>query len=325
MGQPPKDNSEADGEFEGEREPEEVRPAAQADAKLALFDEQRSPGRGPGRRQAPGAAPPAELTLRDQFFFHCHRGLPCWNQCCHGADVTLTPADILRLSRRFGVRPGEFVAKHTVPAILDRVGMPVAKLKMGGVDGKGACGFLSAEGCTVYSDRPAACRYYPLGLFARRDKDATEVHNAHFMVKEAFCCGHQEARLQTVAEYRKEQGVEDYEELNRGWIEIMVKLAQWQGAGGPQAFSPSRQTKQMFYMVSTDVDVFRRFVFDSRFLEVYDIDPALVERLRTDDELLLKLGFDWLKSVLFKEPTLAMKESVLAGAIAVARETLGGA
>jgi hypothetical protein len=128
-----------------------------------------------------------------------------------------------------------------------------------------------------------------------------------------------------VAEYRKEQGVEDYEELNRGWIEIMVKLAQWQGAGGPQAFSPSRQTKQMFYMVSTDVDVFRRFVFDSRFLEVYDIDPALVERLRTDDELLLKLGFDWLKSVLFKEPTLAMKESVLAGAIAVARETLGGA
>ncbi|MDH3968635.1 MAG: hypothetical protein OEU56_16580, partial [Rhodospirillales bacterium] len=79
----------------------------------------------------------------------------------------------------------------------------------------------------------------------------------------------------------------------------------------------------MFYMVSTDVDAFRRFVFETKFLQVYEIDPEAFEVLKFDDIVLLKLGFDWLKNVLFNEPTVSLRESVLKEAIAATRAEMG--
>jgi hypothetical protein len=79
----------------------------------------------------------------------------------------------------------------------------------------------------------------------------------------------------------------------------------------------------MFFMVSTDVEAFRRFVFETRFLDTYAIDPELVEILETDDIALLQLGFDWLKNVLFNEQTITMKEDVLQAAIARGRAEMG--
>jgi hypothetical protein len=85
----------------------------------------------------------------------------------------------------------------------------------------------------------------------------------------------------------------------------------------------SQQAKKMFFMVSTDVEAFRRFVFDTRFLDTYAIDPELVDILKTDDIALLQLGFDWLKNVLFNEQTITMKEDVLQAAIARGRAEMG--
>jgi hypothetical protein len=81
----------------------------------------------------------------------------------------------------------------------------------------------------------------------------------------------------------------------------------------------------MFFMVSTDVDRFRRFVFETRFLQVYEVPPEAVELIRAHDEALLKLGFDWLKNVLFNEPAIAMRPDVLRAAVASARSEVGGA
>ena len=49
---------------------------------------------------------PVQLKQGDMFAFSCHKGISCWNKCCHGADVIVTPMDMLRLSRHFGIRPG---------------------------------------------------------------------------------------------------------------------------------------------------------------------------------------------------------------------------
>lgn len=268
---------------------------------------------------------PVRLKPDDMFNFSCHRGVSCWNQCCHGTDITLTPYDSLRLARRFGVRMTEFVAKYTYPAEWERARLPVAKLKMSGDDGTGPCVMLDeTEGCTVYEDRPATCRYYPLGLAAIKLKDTDGKEDFYFLVKESHCKGHDESKLQSVDAFRHEQGVPDYDRLNRGWIDILMKMSSWVTLGGPQGREVSDQTKQMFYMVSTDIDAFRRFVFDSRFLQIYDLDPALIERISDDDELLLQLGFDWLKNVMFNEPTIAMKDAVLQQAMAKTRSDLGG-
>ena len=71
---------------------------------------------------------------------------------------------------------------------------------------------------------------------------------------------------------------------------------------------------QMFFMVCYNLDAFRRMVFESSFLEKFELDEALQDRLRDDDVELLKFGFDWLKFSLFGEPTIAIKPSAAAAA-----------
>lgn len=290
---------------------------AEADMEVQIIDAVRT-GSGPVQ--------PVRLTASGKFNFRCHKGVSCWNECCHNTDITLTPYDILRLAKRFETRPPTIISTLTVPAEHEASGMPVLKLKMmEDESGRRPCVFLDEDkGCTVYGDRPAACRYYPLGLASVKMKGHEAPDDFYFLVKEPHCKGHEEEHEQTVAEFRAEQGVDPYDEHNRGWIDILMKLASWKTVGGPMGKAPTTQTKQMFFMVSSDVDRFRRFVFETRFLQVYEVSPEAVEAIKTDDEALLRLGFDWLKQVLFNEPTLALREDVLQGAVAKARAAIGG-
>lgn len=266
---------------------------------------------------------PVQLKPDDSFCFSCHPGVSCWNRCCHGADITLTPYDILRLSRHFGIRPREVLLTYTVPALWDKAELPVAKLKMGGEDGKGACAFMTEAGCSIYESRPATCRYYPLGLASMKMKGDTAVEDFYFLVKEPHCRGHDEKKELSVSAFREEQGATQQDIVNRGWIDILMKMASWKVMGGPWGQEPSPQTKKMFFMVSTDVDSLRDFVFKTKFLESYDIAPDAIEQIKTDDEALLLLGFDWMKTILFNEKTLLLKEQVLREAIAREREKMG--
>jgi hypothetical protein len=55
------------------------------------------------------------------------------------------------------------------------------------------------------------------------------------------------------------------------------------------------------------MDRFRRFVFESRFLEVFDIDKEEIEKIKTDEIVLMKLGFKYIKYLLMLEETLKVK------------------
>jgi len=292
------------------------KPTTSKETEVKIIDSRRSP-----EDQNPVA--PTRMKVNDSFNFSCHRGVACWNRCCHGADVTLTPYDILTLSRHLDIRSKEFLERYTVPAIWDTAGLPVAKLKMGGDDGKGACPLLSDEGCTVYDDRPTTCRYYPLGLGTFRQKGSEDKQDFHFLVKEDFCEGHGEDKEQTIDAFREEQGVEAYDAVNRGWMDILMKMASWKTLGGPNGKDLTPQVKQMFFMVSTDVDGFRKFVLETKFLDTYEIDAEAVEIIKTDDEALLQLGWDWMKNVMFNEPTISLKELVLRDSISKARADMG--
>lgn len=267
---------------------------------------------------------PVRYTTTDSFKFRCHKGVSCWNVCCHGADVTLTPMDILTLAGHFNMRPGEFVGHYTVPALHPGSGLPVCKLVMSGKEGDGPCVFMDEDtGCTVYDSRPVTCRYYPLGLGAVKMKGHKERQDMYFMVKESHCKGHAEETEQTVGEFREDQGVEEYDQINAGWIDILMKMASWRSIGGPMGRDVSQQTKKMFYMVSSDIDAFRKFVFETKFLATYEIDDELLEAIKTDDLALLQLGLGWLRNIMFNEPTIAMKRDVLQGAMSAARHDYG--
>ncbi|MBW1678291.1 MAG: YkgJ family cysteine cluster protein, partial [Deltaproteobacteria bacterium] len=73
----------------------------------------------------------------------------------------------------------------------------------------------------------------------------------------------------------------------------------------------SEESRAMFFMVSSNTDKLKRFIFQSSFLDKHDVDKNILEQIKTDEVALLKFGFDWLQSALFGADKVKLKEKVL--------------
>ena len=259
---------------------------------------------------------PTKLSLNDTIQFRCHKDIACFNECCKRIDITLTPYDILRLKKRLELSSSEFLAQYTVPYEMDGHGMPGVKIKT--ADDNPVCPFLGDNGCTVYEDRPTVCRYYALGLMSMHTENSKSDEDNYFLIKEDHCLGHNEPRRLTVQEYRKEQGVEEYDEINRDWRQLILKKR----SAGPTIGKPSKRSFQFFFLVSYNLDGLRQFVLSDGFSEVYDLDAAAMEPLKTDDVSLLKFGFRLLKQVLFGENTIPLKADAMQKRVKRRREQI---
>ena len=153
--------------------------------------------------------------------FQCRKGISCWNACCSNINISLTPYDILRLKRRFELSSGEFLKQYIIPYEMEQNSIAGGKLRP--VANGTACQFMTPEGCSVYKDRPTACRYYPVALLSLRRQDEYTDRASYALVEEPHCLGHQEPRQISVADYRKEQGLDEYDELARGWRQLILK------------------------------------------------------------------------------------------------------
>lgn len=244
---------------------------------------------------------PTRLELEDKIKFRCHKDISCWNECCSRADVSLAPYDIIRLKKNLGIDSSEFLNTYTVPFEIDAHGIPGIKLR---TTDEGACLFMKEEGCSVYEDRPTACRYYPSGLLSMRALGKSEDERHFLMVKEPHCKGHEEDREITIADYRKEQVVEEFDELNRDWYRIILKKK----STGPTIGAPSDMSLQLFFMASYDVDRFRRFVLSDSFKNMYTISAEEFASFEKDDIELMKFGFALMKQVLFGEMVIKERD-----------------
>ncbi|TSA40962.1 MAG: YkgJ family cysteine cluster protein [Betaproteobacteria bacterium] len=252
---------------------------------------------------APAVSPilPVQLGLDDKFQFRCRKGIACFNKCCENIDILLTPYDIVRLKNRLGITSREFIDAYTTDFAMDGQGTP--GLKLATKPGSAACINLTPEGCGVYEDRPAACRYYALGLASMRKKDSPTDEDSYFMVKEEHCLGHQEPVVQTVRDYRRDQGVDVYDEINREWRQIILKKR----SSGPTVGKPSERSFELFFLASYDSDSFRDFIASAGFGEVFELDSPFRQELLQDDVKLLKFAFRLLKQVLFGERTIPLR------------------
>ena len=122
----------------------------------------------------------------------------------------------------------------------------------------------------------------------------------YFLVNESHCLGFREEREWTVAEWVQDQGVRLYNEMNRPWMEIVT-------GKNPRLGELTEQKLGMFSMVSYNLDRFRDFVFQTKFLKVFDLSPEEIEGLARDDTELMKVGMRWLKFALLGEGRLAFK------------------
>jgi uncharacterized protein len=232
--------------------------------------------------------------------FRCRKGIACWNACCSNIDISLTPYDILRLKQRLGMTSTAFLEAYTLPYEMEKDG--IAGVKLRPVDGGTACRFMTPEGCGVYDDRPTACRYYPVALLSMRKQGESTDSDSYALVREPHCLGHDEPRDITIADYRGEQGLADYDALARGWRQLILKKK----SSGPTVGKPSKRSLQLFFMTCYDVDRFREFVASDGFRAIHDVPADEMARLLADDVALMQFGFRFLRQVLFGEASIPL-------------------
>lgn len=240
-----------------------------------------------------GPVQPVKLALDDTIQFQCRKGISCFNKCCQNIDIPLTPYDVIRLKKRLGATSREFLDEYTWPFEMDHHGMPGVKFKP--VEGGTACRFVTDDGCSVYEDRPAACRYYAMGHMTMRSQGVNHPEDIHFMVREDHCLGHDEPRRITVRNYLREQGVEDYDALTAHWRSLVLKKR----SAGPTVGRPSPRSFQLWFLATFDIDGFREFVFSPSFEEVFILTGEEREKFRNDDIALMKFAARFLDQVLF--------------------------
>lgn len=262
-----------------------------------------------GKEKNPSNILPQKLTLDSRIKFRCHPGVSCFTACCGGIKIILTPYDIMQLTRRLQLPAHEFLHLYTEPTYLEQTDMPGVRLKLREDDNK--CPFVTPAGCTVYTDRPSACRYYPIGMAdfhegGSKDGEGKETLGAEekffFKVKEEHCKGHEEDKEWTIREWREDQGVDVRDEMNKEWLRLIMRRK----SHGHQA-SLSEQAKRMFFMASTDLPHFRRFVFESSFLDTFEVEPETVAKIKEDDVELMLFSFRYLAATLFGAQLLKIK------------------
>ena len=87
-----------------------------------------------------------------------------------------------------------------------------------------------------------------------------------------------------------------HDEINAQWTDLVVRKRSF-----PPNIKLTDQAKQMFFMVSYNIDKFREFVFESSFVKRFDIDEKTLQKIKHDEIELLQFGVEWLKGILFKQ------------------------
>jgi Fe-S-cluster containining protein len=236
----------------------------------------------------------------NKFRFRCHKDIECFTRCCRKLNLLLTPYDIIQLKNRLEIPSGVFLEEYTNTRLDERNRFPMVYLKMSD-DSEKKCPFVTHEGCTIYEDRPGACRIYPLGRAAAKPDVKRDSIERFFVVSEDHCLGFNEDKEWRLDEWMANEGVDEYNRLNDKWMEIITST---------RSLGPDKDITrkiQMFSMASYNIDRFREFIFNSKFFDLFEVEQGLKDILSTDDKELMLFAFKWLRLSLFGEKTIGIK------------------
>jgi hypothetical protein len=240
---------------------------------------------------------------KKRFRFACHAGLACYKSCCRRQNLFLYPYDLIRLKNRLDLDSEELLNRHAGVVKGHTPFFPSLMLQMAANEEQ-TCPFLGAEGCTVYEDRPSACRTYPLERGVARVAGSSRLEEHFFLARHEYCKGHEEEREWSVKEWLQDQQVVQYHLMDDLWAEMDALFAAnpWQGEGaaGPR--------QQLAFLVCYNIDGFRRYAGDFKLLDQFRLDKRERRAIETSDEELLRFGFSWLKVVLAGLPALKTRK-----------------
>jgi Fe-S-cluster containining protein len=242
--------------------------------------------------------PGVRIHKGDSFFFRCHSGLDCFNQCCRNLNLFLYPYDVLRLKKNLDISSGVFLDKYVDVVLRPSDPFPEVMLRMA-ANNERTCPFLSEKGCSVYPDRPDTCRTFPIEQGSLYDAQLQKATAVHFFRPPDFCMGQHEKKAWRIDTWREDQDAVKYNQMTEKWADLrrLFHTYPW-GAEGPGG-----NKGKMAFMACYNVDAFREFVLQSSFLKRYKIKPKLLKKLRRDDAALLELGFEWVRFFLRGHPS----------------------
>ncbi len=239
------------------------------------------------------------LSFKDSFKFRCHPGVSCFTTCCADVTIYLTPFDVVRLCQALKLESDVFLKECTMVLSGPRPIIPLVVLKMR-EDKEGLpCPLVTPEGCSVYDSRPWSCRMFPLDQISKNEFQT--------IAQSDFCKGLEEDFNQPVLDYLHSQGVDKSALMDAAYQEITNHPS----LDGMDVENP--KVAQMVYLACYNLDRFKAFVFESSFLDKFEVEEERLERIRKDKVELLKFGFDWVKFGLFAEKTLKIKPQATGG------------
>jgi Fe-S-cluster containining protein len=243
-----------------------------------------------------GSKQKEEMELRMDpehvFKFKCSQNVSCFTQCCQDVTIVLTPYDVLRLKNGLRISSDQFLDDYSVIRPQPKHLIPLVLLKMNDQDNK--CPFVTQKGCTVYQDRPWPCRMYPLDM----NDDGT----FRLITDASHCFGLKEEGTCRIYEWLVDQGIIPYDKMNDLFSEITSPLR-------PHELNiENPDIAKMTFMALYNLDKFRNFVFNSTFLDRFEVDPIKIIKLQKNDEELLNFAFDWIKFGIFGERVLRVKQ-----------------
>ncbi len=236
------------------------------------------------------------------FRFSCHPGVPCYTHCCRDQNLPLYPFDIIRLKNKVGLSSTEFLEMYAMVGRGNNPFFPSVMLKMAD-NHKRTCSFLGPEGCTIYEERPNACRTYPLERAVDRDQSKGRPEEFYFLTNHEYCQGHAEDQKWTVKEWLRNQRLLDDNRQLDLWAEMDTLFAgnPWKGEGG------AGPLQRLAFMVCYNIDAFRQYANSQHLVDSFRMDKTRRRKISVDDNALLEFGYDWLQHFLGKRQTLQPK------------------
>ncbi len=238
--------------------------------------------------------PGRRLAADEPFSFACGPELACFNRCCRNLNLFLYPYDVLRLKQRLGICAEAFLDTHTDTVLRPGHHFPDVLLRMAD-NAERTCPFVSPRGCTIYADRPFTCRSFPLEKGLMKTSTAGSAQAVFFLNPPTFCLGPQQPRTTTARRwFAEEADTRTYDRFTSRWAEIQSRFQQ-----DPRSAGLEEKQTRMAFMAAYNLDAFRRFVFESTFLQRFRISPERKRRIERNDPDLLELGMEWIELFLW--------------------------
>ena len=125
------------------------------------------------------------------------------------------------------------------------------------------------------------------------------------MEEKPSCHGSKEGKQWTIQEWKKNQGIELYDKMNESYKEITFHDYFQKG----NKLDAGRA--KLLYRACYDLNDFKRFLFETRFFDIYDVEDEVIENIKEDEEELLDFGYRWTRFNLFGEDIFKLKDKAM--------------